>query len=242
MRWVRRRARGKRWALTAAGVVLATAAGLVVLMTTGASSRAQPTVAQRCHDIAVASGARHHAVTGSGPTVAVIGDSYSQGLGLADPRLSWPSRLAGRVVVDGFSGSGFSDAASPCPDEAYYHRVDRVLAVDPSLVVLQGGLNEYDVPDAQIRRGLVAALHELVGRHVVLVGPPMAPSRAYAVARVDALMARVAAGHDVPYVGTAGWTLSYASDHLHLTAAGHAAFGDAVQDALDTLGRVPVLR
>jgi acyl-CoA thioesterase-1 len=110
------------------------------------------------------------------------------------------------------------------------------------MVVLQGGLNEYDVPDAEIRRGLVAALHALVGEHVVVVGPATAPSRAYAVGRVDDLLAGVAARHHVPYVRTSAWALTYQPDGLHLTPAGHLAFGDGVQWALDALGGVPALR
>ena len=234
--------RGRRWAVTAAGVVLAAVAGLLVIVAVSASSHAQPTVTERCHSITVASEKRRAEVAGSGPTVAVIGDSYSQGLGLADPRLSWPSHLAGTVVVDGFSGSGFSDAASPCRDEAYYHRIGRALAADPSLVVLQGGLNEYDVPGTQIRQGLARALDGLAGQHVVMVGPPMAPRRAYAVSRVDTLLAKAAARHGIPYVRTSSWALTYLPDRLHLTEAGHSAFGDGVADALSALGQVPALR
>ena len=234
--------RGRRWAVTAAGVVLAAVGGLVTVVAVSASSHAQPTVTERCHTIAVASEKRRATVAGTGPTVAVIGDSYSQGLGLDDARTSWPSRLSGTVVVDGFSGSGFSDAASPCRDEAYYHRVTRALAADPSLVVLQGGLNEYDVPNAEVRKGLVEALHELVGQRVVMVGPPMAPRRAYAVGRVDTLLARVAERRGIPYVRTTSWSLSYLPDELHLTPAGHTAFGDGVEDAILTIGDVPALR
>ncbi len=236
------RPRGRRGAVAAAGLLLAGVAGSVTLMTVDASSGTQPTIGQRCHAIDVASERRRSDVSGTGPTVAVIVDSYSQGLGLADPRASWPSRLHGRVVVDGFSGSGFSDAASACHGEGYYHRVARALETDPSLVVLQGGLNEYDVPDVEIRKGMAAALRALVGERVVVVGPAMAPSRAYAVGRVDALMARVAARHDVPYVRTSTWSLTYRSDRLHLTAGGHVAFGDGVEAALVALGHVPVLR
>lgn len=95
------RVRGRRWVVGAVSVVLAAVVGLVVVVTVSASSHGQPTAAERCHSIAIASEERRAAVAGSGPTVAVIGDSYSQGLGLADPRGSWPSRLDGTVLVDG---------------------------------------------------------------------------------------------------------------------------------------------
>jgi len=227
---------GRRWV---AGIATMAAAGLValvaVLVVSASGSQAQPTVAESCEAIHTASAVRRAEVSGSGPTVAVIGDSYSQGLGLADPRQSWPSRLPGTVIVDGFAGSGFSDAASPCPREAYYHRVARALAADPGLVVLQGGLNEYDVPGTEIRHGLDRVLRDLAGREVVMVGPPTAPRREGAIARIDDLLAVVAQRHDVPYVRTSGWQLDYLPDRLHLTVSGHAAFGDGVAAALEAL-------
>src|SRR5690349_11978197 len=115
--------RGRRGGFAAAGVLLTVVAGSLTVMSVSASSGTQSTVGQRCHAIDVASERRRSDVSGTGPTVAVIGDSYSLGLGLADPRASWPSRLRGRVVVDGFSGSGFSGAASACRGEGYVHRV-----------------------------------------------------------------------------------------------------------------------
>ncbi len=75
-----------------------------------------------------------------------------------------------------------------------------------------------------------------------MVGPPMAPRRAYAVGRVDHLLAKIAERHGIPYVRTASWSLSYLPDELHLTQAGHTAFGDRVQDAILAVGAVPALR
>jgi acyl-CoA thioesterase-1 len=136
--------------------------------------------------------------------------------------------LPGQVVVDGFAGSGFSAAASPCTGEAFGLRVARALAEHPALVVIQGGLNDYDVPDEQLRAGIRDVLEQLSDSHAVLVGPPDAPRRAMQVARVDALLAAEAERAGVPYVRTSGWQLSFLPDRLHLTADGHRAFGDAV--------------
>jgi len=190
--------------------------------------RGAPSVAETCQAIAAASAARHATVAGAGPRVVVIGDSYSQGAHLLDPSSSWPSMLPGQVVVDGFAGSGFSAAASPCSGEAFGLRVARALADRPELVVIQGGLNDYDVPDDQLRAGVRDVLGQLSGRRAVLVGPPHAPSRAAQVARVDAVLAAEAARAGVPYVRTSGWQLPFLPDQLHLTADGHRAFGDAV--------------
>jgi acyl-CoA thioesterase-1 len=167
----------------------------------------------------------------------VIGDSWSQGSGLADPDASWPSRLDGRVVVDGFGGSGFTAPASPCPDVAFALRVGRAVATDPDLVVVQGGLNDFDVSLTVVRAGAERTLRALDGHEVVVVGPAAAPRRAAGAARVDAVLAEVAAAAGVPYVRTAGWELEYLPDRLHLTPAGHQVFGDAVREALDGVGR-----
>jgi acyl-CoA thioesterase-1 len=75
----------------------------------------------------------------------------------------------------------------------------------------------------------------LDGHRVVVVGPPSAPSRAAAVPRVDTLLAGLAAKHDAAYVSTAGWSLPYAEDRLHLTPAGHRLFGDQVAAAIADL-------
>jgi acyl-CoA thioesterase I len=194
---------------------------------------AEASQAARCRDIRAASEERR-AFAGheAGPRVAVIGDSWSQGSDLVDPTASWPSRLHGSVVVDGFGGSGFTVEASPCRDVAFPFRVDRALATDPDLVVVQGGLNDFDVSATVVRQGVEQTLRRLEGHRVVVVGPAAAPRRASGAARVDAVLRQVTAAAGVPYVSTSEWELDYLPDRLHLTPEGHAAFGDAVQEEI----------
>jgi acyl-CoA thioesterase-1 len=73
---------------------------------------------------------------------------------------------------------------------------------------------------------------ELEGYRVVVVGPALAPSRAGAVPRVDALLASLAERSGVAYVRTSDLALTYLDDDLHLTSSGHRTFGDAVAAAL----------
>lgn len=187
----------------------------------------------RCDRFAAASAARAAAVTGTGSDVLVIGDSYSAGLGLDRPAESWPSRLPGRVHVAGFSGSGFSAQASPCGRVSFAARAPEALRTTTApLVVVEGGLNDWDRPASEIRAGfdrLVAAVGE---RRLVVVGPVAAPARAQRVPAVDALLAELSTTHGVAYVSTKDLELSYLDDRLHLTPAGHRAFGDAVAAAL----------
>jgi acyl-CoA thioesterase I len=75
----------------------------------------------------------------------------------------------------------------------------------------------------------VAALGE---RRVVVVGPAAAPSRAAAVVRVGVQLRELTAEAGWQYVDASGWDLPYLPDRLHLTAAGHTAFGDLVRASL----------
>lgn len=200
------------------------------------ASRAGGADVSRCERFSAASVLRGQVATGSGPRVAVLGDSWAAGLGLTDPIDSWPSRLTGRVRVAGFSGSGFSRDASGCgASVSFAARAPGVLAHDPDLVVVEGGLNDYDRSDAEIRRGFARLMQALEGRRVVVVGPAAAPARAASVARVDVLLEELSDEHGAAYVRTSGWTLPYLADRLHLTEAGHREFGDRVAAALAAL-------
>jgi acyl-CoA thioesterase-1 len=167
-------------------------------------------------------------VTGSGERAVVIGDSWSVGLGLDDLEGSWPSRLDDETHVAGFSGSGFSEGASPCGRVSFADRATAALRGGADLVVVEGGLNDYDQPSAAVEHGFDRLMRTLAGHRVVVVGPAAAPSRARAVPRVDDLLARLSAAYAVPYVPTSDLELPYLHDRLHLTEAGHAEFGDAV--------------
>jgi acyl-CoA thioesterase-1 len=208
--------------VVAAAVV---AAGGVLAATGPGAARSVEGV---CARTGARSAERAAMVSGSGPSIAVIGDSYAQGLGLDRPGESWPSRLPGRVHVDGFAGSGFSGQASPCRGEAFADRVAAAVADAPDLVVVEGGLNDYDVRSAAVAAGVDRLLDGLAGHRVLLVGPVSAPARSAQVPRIDGLLATAASRHDVRYLRMTRVSLSYLSDGLHLTAAGHQAFGELV--------------
>ncbi|GAA1139338.1 SGNH/GDSL hydrolase family protein [Nocardioides aquiterrae] len=189
----------------------------------------------KCDRFAADSRARAAVASGSGEPVVVIGDSWSAGLGLDRIASSWPSRLPGAVHVAGFSGSGFSEEAGGCRGVSFADRAPAAVRGGAALVVVEGGLNDYDVPNADIRAGFRRLMTELRGQRVVVVGPASAPSRAAEVPRVDALLAQLATAYDVGYVRTSGLDLPYLPDRLHLTPAGHEEFGDFVAGELASL-------
>ena len=204
------------------------------MLATLLSARARGSDAALCERHTVDAAARAQTVTGTGRPVAVIGDSWTVGLGLSDLRDSWPSQLPGRVTVAGFSGSGYSRHASHCGDRAFATRV--VAARGAELVVVAGGLNDYDQPAVDIRAGFRSLLAGLRGRSVVVVGPASAPSRDGLVERVHATLADLCEEYGVPYIDTRAWALPYLPDRLHLTPGGHTLFGQHVAAELTARG------
>jgi acyl-CoA thioesterase-1 len=216
------------------GVAGAIVIALAVVLTALATEGATGADAERCSRFSAQSLARERLVTGHGRRVVVIGDSYAVGLGLRDPGASWPSRLPGRVHVFGYSGSGFSAHASPCGPVSYAARAPPALRGGADLVVVEGGLNDYDQPTSALRSGFRVLVGQLHGRHVLVVGPARAPQRADGAARVDAILRAESARAGVDYLSMLSESLSYLDDRLHLTPTGHLDFGLAVAG---TLGR-----
>lgn len=215
-----------------AGLVAALlVAGLVGWTTARAAGEPQG----RCATFAQDAQQRRAADVGTGPRVVVLGDSWSVGLGLDDPSRSWPSRLPGRVHVDGFSGSGFSAEASPCGALSYADRAPAAVGSGAAVVVVEGGLNDWDATDRAITAGFERLMRSLDGHEVVVVGPAAAPARQRWMPRVDALLADLSAHHGATYVSTGDLALGYLPDRLHPTASGQAAFGDRVAEAVAPL-------
>jgi acyl-CoA thioesterase I len=211
--------------------VLLLTAALVAALSVALVTRAEAEDTSRCAEFRADSRARAQIVTGTGRRVVVIGDSWSAGLGLDRIGRSWPSRLPGRVHVAGFSGSGYSRSASPCGQVSFADRAGEAVGQHARLVVVQGGLNDWDRPDEEIREGFRQVMRVLRSRDVrriVVVGPASAPSRAGEVPRLDALLRRLTERRGIDYVSTADLDLPYRGDRLHLTETGHRLFGEAV--------------
>ncbi len=217
------------------------ASALAVALTGYVVVRAEGDDVGRCRAFADASASRlaHEAPAVGAGRVVVIGDSYSVGLGLDDPLTSWPSRLPGRVRVAGFSGSGFSAAASPCGSVSFADRAPVAVSPGADIVVVEGGLNDWDRSPGEIRTGFRALMStlEAPGRRVLVVGPASAPARVAQVPRVDAQLRRLARDAGVAYLSMADLDLTYLADRLHLTPAGHDTFGARVADAVRSLNR-----
>jgi acyl-CoA thioesterase-1 len=212
------------------------AALLCALTATGVIAARANANLSKCEQFAAASVQRGAMVTGSGERVVVIGDSWSAGLGLDRPVQSWPSRLPGRIHVAGFSGTGFSAKSSECGRVSFGDRAPEALKGGADLVVVEGGLNDYDHSRAEIKAGFARVMRAAAPYRTIVVGPATAPARAAKVPRVDRLLAHLSQKYGVPYVSTVDLKLPYLDDRLHLTPAGHRTFGDAVAARIAALG------
>lgn len=217
-----------RLLLTVLTVLLVAAVSTTILGRAGART-------DRCGEIGERADERAAVVTGTGADVLVIGDSYSVGAGVR-ARDSWPVRLPGRVRVDGFSGSGFTVGASACGDVSFATRAALSLRRSTDLVVVEGGLNDYDQSLADLEAGFARLMRVLDGRQVLVVGPPPAPERPRGdVEAVDVALARLAAAHQVAYLSMIDLGLTYLDDDLHPDPAGHRVFGDRVAERVRDL-------
>lgn len=217
-----------RLLLTVLTVLLVAAVSTTILGRAGART-------DRCGAIGERADERAAVVTGTGADVLVIGDSYSVGAGVR-ARDSWPVRLPGRVRVDGFSGSGFTVGASACGDVSFAARAAISLRRSTELVVVEGGLNDYDQSLADLEAGFARLMRVLDGRQVLVVGPPPAPERPRAdVEAVDASLARLSSAHGTAYLSMIDVDLTYLEDDLHPDPAGHQVFGDRVAERVQDL-------
>ncbi|MDL5159174.1 SGNH/GDSL hydrolase family protein [Actinomycetospora termitidis] len=203
----------------------------------------------------VASALAPRPAVGPGSVVAVLGDSYSAGtaeggLGAA----GWTARLAHdrgwRLTDTAIPGTGYLRAR---PDAGTYAaaQLDAALAVAPDLVVVQGSLNDADLPPAQVAAAATALYRTIRDRaplaRLVVVGPawPDASPSVDVVAVRDALgVAARAAGALWIDPMTDDWfggpvpdgTVLIGTDRLHPTDAGHRLMADRVADALTHAG------
>lgn len=186
-------------------------------------------VAANCARFAAESVARNSVVTGKGPRVVVIGDSWSTGYGLDDMRKAWPAYLDGEVHVAGFSGTGYDEATMHnCGPLAFADRAPGAVRNGADQVVLEGGINDANLPLRDTEKGFRRTLQELKGYDVVVLSAPAVPTRAKRLVRVNNMLRRVSREMGATYIDVFDLKLPYQADHVHPTVRGHRIFGKAV--------------
>jgi lysophospholipase L1-like esterase len=182
-------------------------------------------------------------VTDGSPTIAVLGDSYSLGIGVSGPEAAWPAALGGRlgaeVFVDGVGGTGFTTRGF-CPDDPITYG-ERVAADPPDaeIVVVQGSVNDAlggrpdDVGEAA--RELLGDLEGVPT--VVVVGVPVIPAAEAAELRaIDAALLQAAEEAGRVHVPLVDAGIAILPDRVHPTLEGQQRIAELVAAAIGAAG------
>jgi acyl-CoA thioesterase I len=187
------------------------------------------------------------------PTIAIVGASYTAGVGPGSPELSWAVTLARllhwNAVIDGVPGAGYV-----MPGAGGHGPMTRMLsteelrALDPSVVIVQAGHDDVGVPPAPERARVRATLGLIQlaapGAQVALLtvfsgaldGTP-------ALRLTDHVIVTAAEAADPQVIImdplTGQWEFQHAGGGLHPTAAGDAWIARTVLAILSAHGVSP---
>jgi acyl-CoA thioesterase I len=242
------------------------AAALVVLAATGialAFAPSRPPSAVPAQTVATSArcpstAARHQAApaTRAGnlhPVLAVVGASFSAGVGARAAAQAWPADLGRmlhmRVEVSAVPGAGFITAGRGRRGPfAKLTGQLKLAQLRPAVVVIQGGHNDIGRPAAALSRSVRALVNSIrcqaPGTRVCVVSvfpTGNVPSRAaLATDRVIVAAAREADPQVIVLDPiTQHWHFPRMRDQLHPTAAGHQWIAAKVAGALRAAGAVP---
>ncbi len=187
------------------------------------------------------------------PTVAIVGASYTAGVGPDDPAQSWAVGLARllrwNAVIYGVPGAGYARAGS-----SGHGPMSRMLdqeglpGLGPALVIVQAGHDDVGTPAELERQRVRAAVEQIraaapAARIALVTTFAAAPPGSPALQRTDSeiVAAGTAADRDVivldPLAGR--WAFPHAGGGLHPTAAGDAWIARMVDAVLLTRGVRP---
>lgn len=188
------------------------------------------------------------------PTVAIVGASFTAGVGPDNPELSWAVKLAGQLrwnaVIYGVPGAGYvRRSASGRGPMIRMLSAERLRDLDPSLVIVQAGHDDLGIPPAVEQRRVGATL-DLIrdaapSARIALITTFADDSvtGSLALRRLDdtIITAGTATDPGIIIMNPLGgrWTFPRASDGLHPTAAGDAWLARTVAAILRAHGVLP---
>lgn len=177
------------------------------------------------------------------PVLLILGDSYTAGVGAGSPNQGWANLVAGQLGyptnIDGVPGTGFAWGGGPQDELAGEYEVRlRDIAANPAFVpnilILQGGQNDSQIPNASEVEAATAQTIEAARRfwpgvQVVVLGPSAPQPFPEELRGVNSAVRAGAAAASAPYIDAfeAGWFTSANSpnfdfDGSHVNTAGHA--------------------
>lgn len=194
----------------------------------------------------------------AGSTVMFIGDSWTHGTGADDPATQgYPQTTAAALGVEadvyGYGSVGYVSTGVD-KQGAFQTR----LAADqpagrPSLIVLQGSLNDAKESPAKITEAAAALVTDVRGKfpqaQVVMVGPaPATEGLINVLAPIDTALSQAATAQEVPYISplreqwfSAGNLAGYMNPmdgSPHPNNAGHKLFGEKLAAAIKQISGV----
>jgi lysophospholipase L1-like esterase len=183
--------------------------------------------------------------SGSGPLAVFLGDSYTAGVGAAEPALGWAvlsaRALGWRPIVLGLSGSGFSNPG-PCGALPFGAALPRIERAEPAVVVIEGGLNDirHDLPLAPAEPLLASLRAALPTARLIVVGPAE-PELSYGpgVRAADVQLRGYATQVGADFVDWSGAlpASGVSRDQLHPNSSGHVELAYAFVHAVRGEGR-----
>jgi lysophospholipase L1-like esterase len=180
-------------------------------------------------------------------TLAIVGASYTAGVGPDSPALSWAADFARKLrwnaVIYGVPGAGYArtgtDGLGPMTRML---EAERLLQLAPSLVIVQAGHDDGGVPAGVERRQVLRTIDliqlEAPRAQIALLTVFALPTGPVPPALYRADSAIVTAARDAdPHVIimdplTGHWQFQHADDGLHPTAAGDAWIAGKVASIL----------
>ena len=184
------------------------------------------------------------------PTMAIVGASYTAGVGPSRAALSWADDLARKLrwdaVIYGVPGAGYTRAGADGVGPMTRMLRDEALpGLSPSLVLVQAGYDDGKVlPGVEWQQVLrtvelirAEAPHARIGLVTVFTSPGPVPARFFSTDATIVAAARAADPNAIimdPLTGR--WSYQHADDGLHPTAAGDAWIAQKVADILGANG------
>lgn len=169
------------------------------------------------------------------PLLAVIGASFSAGVGAGSPRFAWPNDLARmlhwRLVDAADPGAGFLNRGTGHlgPFSRLMRRLD-LARRSPRVVIVQGGHDDMGFPlsleKGRARQLITAIEHQAPGARIAVVltftARPRPTERALAISRAVAAGARAADPAVILFNPVkSSWDYPRLPGHLHPTKAGY---------------------
>lgn len=169
------------------------------------------------------------------PKLAVLGDSYAQGMYLDDPATAFPYLLDPAALVNGSGGSGYS-SGGPCKSQQLMNRAAQVLASKPAVLIVQAGINDRGRTDVGVAaKSLFDRIKSASPNTRVIVVGPFAPA-SVAGPELDAVAAavqRAAQADGFTYLDPSDWEFDLLEDGLHPSAEGHKQIAAKLAALLD---------